>query len=459
MSAAARLAAATAATMALLTAISAPAAFAGPPETVACGQTLTHSVRLAADLTDCPGDGLVIGADAITVDLDGHTIDGVAAAGCDFPAEFRVGIANPGFDRVTIRNGTVRQFDTGVDAGGDTDGMRDGRVHGLTVLDNRFGGVNIGSSRREDTARNRIDHNVVTGTRCGSGLEVNTGVANSFAANRVTDSATGIVVCCGEATDANAVEDNVVARTTENGVLVFESGATRIAGNALSDIGGDGIAIIGGHSSDAVIDGNTIARAQFGGVVVFSCCDPQQPGIPTGVRITGNTLRATADGILLFEADGATISRNTLTGVGTFGDPTAAAFGIVLDGASDAAVTRNTVTGGRGPGITVGVTPEFEPSARPTADNVIARNTVSEQGADGIVVNAVARGTTVERNTANRNGADGIRVLSPFTTLVRNIADDNGAFGIEAVPGVTDGGGNEASGNGAPAQGAGVAGS
>ena len=30
--------------------------------TVSCGQTLTHSVKLANDLTDCPNNGLLIGA-------------------------------------------------------------------------------------------------------------------------------------------------------------------------------------------------------------------------------------------------------------------------------------------------------------------------------------------------------------------------------------------------------------
>ena len=29
---------------------------------VTCGQTITHDTTLTADLTNCPGDGLVIGA-------------------------------------------------------------------------------------------------------------------------------------------------------------------------------------------------------------------------------------------------------------------------------------------------------------------------------------------------------------------------------------------------------------
>ena len=46
------------------------------PTTVTCGQVLTQSTRLLNDLTDCPLDGLVIGAPNIAVDLNGHTIDG-----------------------------------------------------------------------------------------------------------------------------------------------------------------------------------------------------------------------------------------------------------------------------------------------------------------------------------------------------------------------------------------------
>src|SRR2546430_7310861 len=44
---------------------------------VACGQVIMHSIHLRNDLIDCPGPGLVIGANHIKVDLDGHTIDGV----------------------------------------------------------------------------------------------------------------------------------------------------------------------------------------------------------------------------------------------------------------------------------------------------------------------------------------------------------------------------------------------
>jgi len=37
---------------------------------------ITTDTKLANDLTACPGDGIVIGADNITLDLNGHMIDG-----------------------------------------------------------------------------------------------------------------------------------------------------------------------------------------------------------------------------------------------------------------------------------------------------------------------------------------------------------------------------------------------
>lgn len=40
-----------------------------------CGQTVTTSITVAADQS-CTGDGLIVGADGITIDLDGFTLSG-----------------------------------------------------------------------------------------------------------------------------------------------------------------------------------------------------------------------------------------------------------------------------------------------------------------------------------------------------------------------------------------------
>jgi hypothetical protein len=79
-------------------AVRAPSGEAAQAVGVFCGQTLTASTTVANDLTNCPGDGLVIGAAGITLDLNGHTIDGQLAG---------FGIRSDRFVNVTIEHGTI----------------------------------------------------------------------------------------------------------------------------------------------------------------------------------------------------------------------------------------------------------------------------------------------------------------------------------------------------------------
>jgi hypothetical protein len=46
---------------------------------VQCGDMITTDTRLSRDLNNCPADAVIIGAPRVTLDLDGHTIDGVGA--------------------------------------------------------------------------------------------------------------------------------------------------------------------------------------------------------------------------------------------------------------------------------------------------------------------------------------------------------------------------------------------
>ena len=98
-------------TAALLT-VGAGAALA-KKQPVACGQVIMHSIHLRNDLIDCPGDGLVIGADDVTLDLNRHTIDGTGVG---------IGVLNgvfggaEGHERVTVdpyawNEGAVRAWE------------------------------------------------------------------------------------------------------------------------------------------------------------------------------------------------------------------------------------------------------------------------------------------------------------------------------------------------------------
>jgi parallel beta-helix repeat protein len=367
-----------------------------------CGATITTNTKLDSDLTNCPSNGIVIGADNITLDLNGHTIggDGVPAGACFDEGICDLGISNDeGHAGVTITGGAVRGFDIGISVLGGSEN----RLQRVASANNSTFGLILGGS-----AGSRIDHN-----------------------SSVDDGVSGILLF--DSTDSR-IDHNSVAGTTGYAMPVSGSSHNRIEQNVLT---GDQHGIIVEESSnDNEIRGNRISH---GGSI--------EVGHSSDNRVEENVLTDPSDGILLGEAQRTLVSNNSVTNAGV-GFPETGGFGILLDGADDSLVQRNVVTDGNGPAIFV---TSLESEA--TSDrNVISHNVASSRFSDGILVNADATATLLERNTANGNGHDGIEVSAAGTTLTRNTANFNHELGIEAVPGVIDGGGNRARGNGNPLQ-------
>jgi hypothetical protein len=100
---------------------------------ISCGAVLTENTKLDSDLTDCLGDGLIIGADHITVTLNNHSISGMGAAGS-------VGIRNMGHAGVSIQDGDFSGLDiTGFEVGILLQGAQGNRVRGIFVEGGTFG--------------------------------------------------------------------------------------------------------------------------------------------------------------------------------------------------------------------------------------------------------------------------------------------------------------------------------
>ena len=91
-----------------------------------CGDTIAADTVLTADVTGCGSTGLVVAADGITLDLNGHTVAGKQAG---------FGIVVSGRRRVTIQNGTVSSFRVGVSAADSSDVT----VRHLAVVDGHDG--------------------------------------------------------------------------------------------------------------------------------------------------------------------------------------------------------------------------------------------------------------------------------------------------------------------------------
>jgi large repetitive protein len=393
---------------------------------VSCGDTITTDTTLDSDLLDCPNNGIVIGADNITLDLSGHTIDGNAAPvdPCPEGETCDVGVDNSaGHSGVTVEGGSVRQFSVGVLVAGDA---ARNRLHQLAVSDTTDYGIIVDGSTDSVIDKTSMSDPGVNGL-------VLLGSQHALVARNKVSGSTGYAMVLFGVDDSRIQHNRLNA--DQHGFILGDSARNLVRSNTVSDSGG-GI---------EVVEGATFNRVEH------------------------NRFNHTGDGIIVGDASDNLIRHNLVTGAG---GGEAGGFGIILDGAVRTTVDRNSFTGGRGPAI---FATRLEAAAA-SRDTVISRNLVNRNlsvgilvnnGAtgtlvvrnlairnlsDGILVENGATGTLVVRNLAMRNGDDGIDVDAPATTLTRNTANHNHDLGIEAVPGVIDGGGNHAAGNGNPAQ-------
>jgi hypothetical protein len=71
-----------------------------------CGQTITESVTLTENITGCTGNGIVINANGITLDCQGHTISGNDVSDTN-------GVYNTVYNSTTLKNCIIRDFENG----------------------------------------------------------------------------------------------------------------------------------------------------------------------------------------------------------------------------------------------------------------------------------------------------------------------------------------------------------
>jgi hypothetical protein len=114
------------------------------PPTVRCGEVITANITLHADI-ECEGDGLIVGADGVAIDLNGHTISSSTGSG--------VGIYNSLHDGVTVRDGAILQFEWGLhlDAAGAT------TLSNIHISDIQVGGEGAAPSSNLRVRAGRVD--------------------------------------------------------------------------------------------------------------------------------------------------------------------------------------------------------------------------------------------------------------------------------------------------------------
>jgi hypothetical protein len=244
---------------------------------VDCGDTITADTTLDNDLLNCPNNGIIIGADDVTFDLNYHTIDGdgAPAAGCDPGAEFcDVGVLNDGHNGVAIVHGSVRQFAIGVFVGG----ARHNRMLGVSSARNEIGIVfaqavesliqnssanrsveqglvlfrsdrnrvrrssfrhngNLGVIMNDGSSANVIRWNWFSGRSHAAPIVIENGDRNRVSRNRCFQTSGCIVVAPG---DRNRIGRNHVFRSVD-GIAIEDGRGNRVAHNSVRRGRGVGI--------------------------------------------------------------------------------------------------------------------------------------------------------------------------------------------------------------------------
>jgi parallel beta-helix repeat protein len=300
---------------------------------VSCGDTITADTTLDGDLVNCPNHGIVIAADEITLDLNGHQIDGdgAPAVGCDPQREYcDRGVLNDGHDGITVRDGSVRDFEAGVVI----KRARQNRVLNVSSSTNQFNGFVIADSARSlvrDSSGNgnpapdgdgigvfrsrhlRILDNAFRRNARGMHVEDSTNLIiknNRLAGN----SGPGILMQA----DRNQVRGN---RCVRNGVrnhacIILRPGSRNTIAQNRSFHDGGGILIEGGRGN--LVARNVVARARRDGIRL-GFREPPIRGANNAVR--GNVVRGSgADGFAVAEHDRhSLLGRNIAIGAGDDG--------------------------------------------------------------------------------------------------------------------------------------------
>ena len=239
---------------------------------VKCGDTITTDTTLHKDLVNCPNDGLLIGADDVTLDLNGHTIDGDGAIDkscnpftdfCDF------GVGFDGYDNVTVEHGKVRQFEAGV-AGFDA---RHVRYLDLHASSNTFSDLFLAGALRS-LIRNCSGNGTTDAEGEGIGL---------FDSRHLR------------------LLNSTFRRNAHAGIKPIGTKDSVIKGNVVRHNGDEGLLMEGGR--DIRISHNRLGR-NGGGITL---------GPGTHIRVTRNHVSRGRDGIRIEDGRGNLVAHNVVS--------------------------------------------------------------------------------------------------------------------------------------------------
>lgn len=280
---------------------------AAEPAGLSCGQTVTADVTFTEDVVGCTGNGLVVGAANVTIDLNGHRL-----AARDFFSP--VGIRNDGYPGLRVVGGHIQDFETGVFVhradhatiarttitGSPQAVLVTESSHG-TIADNDITGIGASGVVLSSVQRYKVVGNRLS--RHGDGILLYGSSRNRIARNTSSDSRDGMLLFHGS--NHNVVTQNRTDREQDTGILILDhsddnvilrnrasgSGAAgiRVAGsarnvvrkNVTNDNLGAGIAVLA-DAERTVLSGN---RADRNGTAPAGCFEQRCPLLDDGIHV------------------------------------------------------------------------------------------------------------------------------------------------------------------------------
>ena len=216
----------------------------GDPPSVVCGQTVTSDVTLSDDLV-CSGTALTVSDASVTIDLDGHRIQGDGSG---------TGIFVNVTGDVTVRDGKVSGFDAGILA---LQGNL--RVADMKIAANGTGVAAFGNGQSRPTRLTLTDSHV---HHNGSGVSLCTFLSrqNVIIGNDISHNELGGLSACFDS--GGLIADNRFKHNGGDGASLQDS-FSEIVSNVFSDNGRNGLLVtesIGGAGPQYTIKDNVADR-------------------------------------------------------------------------------------------------------------------------------------------------------------------------------------------------------
>lgn len=216
---------------------------------LSCGQVVTTSTVLTHDLVCGPGDGLIVGADDVVLNLGGHSITGAGAYGAGAGAGVRI----TGRSGVTVTNGEIGHFAAAVELQ-----QSWGATISEVVAHHGDRGINVGTGGRHLLEKNVLHDN-------GRDAVLLHGTVDTVVSKNVLDrNVFGIGV-------ANGARDTVVDKNVVNAsrywaiaLYGWEVTGTVLTKNVVSRSAVDGIAVEAGSSATVLTKNEAYANGDDG---------------------------------------------------------------------------------------------------------------------------------------------------------------------------------------------------